>query len=339
MILVTGGTGLAGSHLLLELVRCSGNVRALKRKSSDTGKVRKIFSYYTPDADKLFEKIEWIDGDLLDVGSLEDAMEGIDEIYHSAAMVSFSPGDHHTMLRVNIAGTADLVNLAIEKAVKKFCFVSSVSTLGRNDTEGIVDEETYWKTSRRNSYYSISKYGAEREVWRGIEEGLNAVIVNPSVILGPGFWNGNSSLFRMVWDGLKFHTSGINGYVDVNDVAKIMVRLMNDGIFGQRFILSSENITYRQFFSMVSKHLGKPEPSINVSPWMSHVAWRAEAFRGMIRGRKPEITREIATTAVQKYNFSSEKIKKALDYRFTPVEDSIKEICGLFLKDISANQI
>jgi dihydroflavonol-4-reductase len=335
MILVTGGTGLVGSHLLLELVRSSGKIRALKRKSSDTGRVRKIFSFYTDDADKLFEKIEWMDGDLLDAGSLEDAVEGIDEIYHAAAMVSFSPGDHNTMLRVNIAGTANLVNLALERRVGKFCFVSSVSTLGRNDTDGVVDEETYWKTSRKNSYYSISKYGAEREVWRGMEEGLNAVIVNPSVILGPGFWDGNSSLFRLVWDGLKFYTNGINGYVDVNDVTKIMVRLMNDNIFGQRFILSSENITYRRFFTLVSKHLGKPAPTIKVSPWMSHLAWRAEAFRSMIMGRKPDITREIATTAVQKYNFSNEKIKKTIDFRFMPVEDSIRDICGIFLKEIS----
>ena len=223
MILVTGGTGLLGSHLLLELARSGKNVRALKRKSSNISQVRKVFLYYVQNADELLQNIEWFEGDLLDFGSIEDSLEGVKEIYHAGAVVSFYPSDHKSMLKVNIEGTANLVNLALEKAISKFCYVSSVSTLGRADNLGLTDEETYWKASNKNSQYAISKYGAEREVWRGIEEGLNAVIVNPSVILGPGDWkSGSPAFFSRIGKGLKFYTSGINGFVDVRDVSKAM---------------------------------------------------------------------------------------------------------------------
>src|ERR1035438_7534334 len=194
MIFVTGGTGLLGSHLLCELVRSGKPVRALKRKSSDTSPVRRIFSYYLPDPDASFQKIEWVDADLLDFAAMDDALDGVSEVYHCGAMVSFYPKDHPLMLKVNIEGTANLVNLAFEKKITKFLYVSSVSTLGRNDSSGFSDEETYWKTSVKNTPYSISKYGGEREVWRGMEEGLNAVIFNPSVILGPGLWADRQSV-------------------------------------------------------------------------------------------------------------------------------------------------
>ena len=334
MILVTGGTGLLGSHLLLELARSGKKVRALKRKSSETGQVRKVFSYYVQNADELLRNIEWFEGDLMDFGSIEDAMEGISEIYHAGAVVSFYPSDHKTMLKVNIEGTANLVNLALEKTISKFCYVSSVATLGRADNLGLTDEETYWKGSNTNSQYAISKYGAEREVWRGIEEGLNAVIVNPSVILGPGFWNENSGMFRLVWEGLKYYTQGVNGYVDVRDVVKAMIQLMDSEILGQRFIVSSENVSYQQLFLLMAKYFDKPAPSVNVPPILTHIAWRVEAIRSFIRKTKPEVTKEMATTTSQKYFYSNEKIIKVLDFKFLPVEESIREICGMFMKDV-----
>ncbi|MCX6304564.1 MAG: NAD-dependent epimerase/dehydratase family protein [Bacteroidetes bacterium] len=337
MILLTGGTGLLGSHLLLDLVKSGRKVRAIKRATSNTEMVRRIFSYYVPDPDELAGKIEWVDADLMDFGAIEDALEGVTEIYHAGAVVSFYPKDHKMMLKVNIEGTANLVNLAIENRVSKFCYVSSVATLGRAENNDVSTEETYWVPSKKNSVYGISKYGAEREIWRGMEEGLNAVIINPSVILGPGFWQDNSGLFRLVWEGLKYYTRGVNGYVDARDISRAMVGLMDGNHFGQRFICSADNLTYQDFFALIAKYMGKPAPSVNVPPAMTSVAWRVEAVRAFFTGSKPEVTREMATTTSQVYAYSSEKLCRTLGFRFRPVEESIREICAIYLDEVTRN--
>ncbi|HTX87740.1 MAG TPA: NAD-dependent epimerase/dehydratase family protein [Bacteroidales bacterium] len=336
MILVTGGTGLLGSHLLYELSGTGKMIRATRRPASDTALVRKIFSYYTSDPNSLLKNIEWVEADLMDYPAIEDALEGVTEIYHAGAVVSFFPKDYPQMRKVNINGTANLVNLAMEKGITKFCHVSSVATLGRAENNGIADEETHWQPSRKNSCYSQTKYAGEREVWRAMEEGLPAVIVNPSVILGPGFWNDNSGLFRLVWEGLKYYTTGINGYVDVRDVVQAMIRLMDQEFFGQRFIVSSENLSYRDLFERIAKHLGKPAPTVHVTSLLSGIAWRVEAVRSFIRKAPPEVTRDMAVTSCQCYSYSNEKIKKTLGFDFISAEDSIRETCRLFLQDVSA---
>jgi nucleoside-diphosphate-sugar epimerase len=338
MILVTGGTGLLGSHLLYELTRSGKKIRAVKRETSDTGMTRKIFSYYTAGPDILLNRIQWIDADLLDPGAIEDALDGIEEVYHCGAIVSFFPRDHKAMLAVNIKGTENLVNQSIDKGIRKFCFVSSVSTLGRADHPGLIDEQTHWIPSRKNSVYSVSKYGAEREVWRGMEEGLNAVIIQPSVILGPGFWKGNSGLFRLVWNGLRFYTRGVNGYVDVFDTVRSMTGVMEKELFGKRFIVSSENLTYEELFTLIARHLEKPAPSIHVPPFLSGIAWRVEAIRSFLTGSLPEVTKEMAYTASQKYFYSSEYIRETLGFEFRPVEESIRGICELFRKDVAGDR-
>lgn len=338
MILVTGGTGLLGSHLLLDLTKAGKQVRAIKRHSSNIQLIRKVFSYYVENPDKLMGQIEWVDADLLDFFAIEEALSGVTEIYHAGAIVSFYPKDHKDMLKVNIDGTSNLVNRAIEAKVEKFCYISSVATLGRADNNGLSDEETFWKPSRKNSVYAISKYGAEREIWRAMEEGLNAVIVNPSLILGPGFWEDNSGLFRLVWQGLKYYTRGVNGYVDVRDLSEAMIRLMDRNIFGERFIISAVNLSYEQLFSLMAKHLNRPAPKINVPPLMTKVAWKVEWIRSLLTGSKPEITREMATTTAQIYAYNNKKIIKTLDFEFTPVEKSIQEICEFFLQDQMLNK-
>lgn len=335
MVLVTGGTGLLGSHLLLDLARSGREVRAIKRKTSNTEMVRKVFSYYVSDPDEHAGRIQWVDADLMDYGAIEDAMQGITEVYHAGAVVSFYPKDHQAMLKVNIEGTANLVNQALEQHVGKFCYVSSVATLGRAEHDGVSTEETYWVPSKKNSVYGISKYGAEREIWRGIEEGLNAVIINPSVILGPGFWQDNSGLFRLVWEGLKYYTRGVNGYVDVRDITRAMIGLMEGNHFGQRYICSAENLSYQDFFGLIAKHMNKPAPSVNVPAAMTSIAWRVEAARAFLTGSKPEVTREMATTTAQVYAYSSEKLRKTINIEFRPVGESVREICELYLKDVT----
>jgi len=334
MILVTGGTGLLGSHLLFELSQSGKPLRALKRPSSNTAIVRKVFSYYSTEADLLFKRIEWFDADLKDFSALEEALNGITEVYHCGAVVSFFPKDYSAMMKVNIEGTANLVNLCLGNNIERFLYVSSIATLGRADNDGLTTEETLWKTSAGNTRYSISKYGAEREVWRGMEEGLSAVIVNPSVILGPGFWHANSGLFPLVYKGLKYYPAGINGFVDVRDIVKIMVKLMEQNISRERFIINSENVSYRQLFSWIAHYLNKPAPTTYVSPSLSGVAWRLEMLRSKITRSVPELTRDMALTSSQKYSYSNEKVRNVLGYDFIPVEKSVSEICQKFLEDI-----
>ena len=192
-----------------------------------------------------------------------------------------------------------------------------------------------WRPSSKNAVYSISKYGVEREVWRGMEEGLNAVIICPSVILGPGYWHKNSGFFQQVWEGLRYTTRGVTGYVDVRDVSRIMIGIMDKGIFGERFICSSNNLSYQEFFTLVAKYLNKPSPAINVPPAMTIVAWAAESFRAFITRSRPRITREMAIASSRVDRYSNEKIKKSLDFEFIPIEQSIRDICGSFLKDQS----
>jgi nucleoside-diphosphate-sugar epimerase len=337
MIFVTGGSGLVGSHLLFDLVSSGKQVRALKRKNSSIELTKKIFGYYSNDTEKLLNFIEWIEGDVMDIYSLYDAMQDIDQVYHAAAMVSFHPSDQKEMMKINVDGTANVVNACLYKNVKKICYVSSIATLGRTDNDELVNEETQWKNSKNNSQYSISKYGAEREVWRGTIEGLPAVIVNPSVIIGPGDWKkGSSQLFQKLWDGLKFYTDGVNGYIDVRDVSKAMILLMESDIANSRFILSSENLDYLELFTMISEGLNKKIPSIKANYLLSQFAWRAEKLRSSITGKKPLITKETARTAFHKYYYSNEKIKKALNFEFIPMPQSISDTSKLFLKDISS---
>jgi nucleoside-diphosphate-sugar epimerase len=239
------------------------------------------------------------------------------------------------MMKVNIEGTANLVNLALDRNVAKFCYVSTVATLGRAENDGVCTEDTFWMPSKKNSVYSQSKYGAEREVWRGVAEGLNALIVNPSVILGPGFWDDNSGLFRLVYEGLKYYTRGVNGYVDVRDVSRAMIGLMEQNAFGERFIVSADNLSYEQLFTLMARFLDRPAPSVNVPPEMTQIAWRVEALRCFFTRSKPEVTREMATTTAQIYTYSNEKIRKRLGIEFITPEESIREISRFFLTDIN----
>jgi len=336
MILVTGGTGLLGSHLLHDLTAGGHHVRAIFRARKSIEKVRKVFSYYSEHPDDPFSRIEWMQADLLDFGAMDEALAGIKKVYHAGAVVSFFPQDHRHMLRVNISGTTNLVNLALDRAIEKFLYVSSVATLGRAENDDFSDEETYWKASKKNSVYSTSKYGAEREVWRGMEEGLNAVIVNPSVILGPGFWgDGNSGLFSLVWNGLKYYTRGVNGFVDVRDVSGACISLMESRIARERFILSSENCSYEQIFRWMARYLDKPAPKIHVPPALTGLAWRIEAIRSFLMRTRPEVTREMATTTAQVYTYRNDKIRKYTGMEFIPVEECIKDTCRIFLSDHS----
>ena len=336
MILVTGGTGLVGTHLLYDLTRSGKKVRALKRAGSNVSNVKKVFSYYTDDADELLKNIEWVDADLLDVYALMDAMTGVSYVYHSAAMVSFEPRHQAEMMKINIEGTANMVNAALEKGIKKFCHISSIATLGRAEQGKLIDEETFWKSSPELSNYAVSKYGAEREIWRAAEEGLNTVIVLPALIVGAGNWNQSSSnMFSKAYKGIKFYTNGINGFVDVRDVSALAIKLMESEISNQRFVLSAENTAFKDFFDQVHEALGKEKPKRKAGKMLSAIAWRADKLRCFFSGGTPLITKETIRSANRISRFSNKKIFTAFpDYKFIPIEQSIKDTSKLFLKDI-----
>ena len=319
---------------MLQALAAEGKaVRAIKRPSGDTDMIRKVFKLYSREPEKDFSRIEWVEADLMDIFSLEEAMEGVEEVYHCAALVSFLPGDRKKLLRSNTEGTANLVNAALEKKVRKLCHVSSIAALGRPESmSDLIDENLVWKTSKNNSIYAISKYGAEREVWRGTAEGLDAVIVNPSIILGvAGKRGGSSRILNTVWEGLRFYPPGKNGFVDVRDVVKAMILLMKSDIRNERFILNVDNIEYKKLFELIAGALGKPAPSIKVNQTLARLAWRIEKLRSMVTGIKPLITRETAHTAVQHYEYSNEKIKKELGFEFRPIEETIQHFCQIFM--------
>jgi len=340
MIFVTGGTGLIGSHLLFQLVLAGKKVRALKRQTSDVAKALKTFSYYSEKPDELFRRIEWVNGDILEYFGLEKLLRNVEEVYHCAAVVSFSRQERKSMIHNNVEGTANLVNAALENGVKKFCHVSSVSALGPNLNGYATDELTNWVPSKKMTAYSQSKFFSETEIWRGIEEGLHAVIVNPSIVLGPGNWDsGSSQLFKTVYNGLKFYTKGITGYVDVKDVARAMVLLMDDAHFetckNQRFLLNSENLSYQDVFYRMADALNKPRPKYFASKLMLAVAWRAASMRRMLGRGGPEITRETAAAAGNVTRFDGNKITRTTGFQYLPVFESIAQTAVFLKKDMA----
>jgi len=336
MILVTGSTGLVGSHVLLDLVNSGKKLRALKRRNSNLDNIKKVFSYYSKDVDKLLTKIEFVEGDLLDIFSLEEAMQGVKQIYNCAGFVSFYNKDKDKLRQVNVNGTANLVNAALKTHVKKICHISSVAALGRAENNGTIDENTKWQNSKDNSFYAISKYGAEMEIWRGVHEGIDAIIVNPSIILGSGHWESASSkLFKTIWKKMLFYTSGLNGFVDVRDVSKTMILLMESDIRNESFLINSENVSYKKLFDEIAENLGKPKPSIKANQFISEIAWRLLKAGDVLFNIEPVITKETAKTANNKYYYSNKKVTEALDYKFINIEQSIKDIAKLFLKDFS----
>lgn len=325
MNLVTGSTGLVGSYLLFELTSRGEKVRALIRPGKDPSPVQKLFQTLNalPEQNAL---IEWVEGDITDPYSLLNALENVDKVYHCAALISFDPRKRKEMMHINIEGTANVVNACLQQKVKKLCHVSSIASLGRSEQGGIIDESARWKTSRRNSGYAVSKYGSEREVWRGIEEGLNAVIVNPSVILGvSNQQKATSRLFNSIDKMVPFYTEGVNGYVDVRDVAKSMILLMESPVNGERYVLNAENLSLRELFSLAAGLFNKRPPFISLNRPLLSIAWRAEWIRSKITGSSPLITRENARSAQAKSYYSAEKFIRQFDYKFLPVRKSLED--------------
>lgn len=333
-ILVTGGTGLVGSHLLAKLIVQGNSVRAIHRKNSNLEKVKHVFSYYSADFENLFQKIEWVEGDVIDVPSIEPVFKDITQVYHCAALVSFRKKDEELMRKINIEGTANMVNLSLENKIEKFCFVSSIATLDKKEKKAAIDETCEWNPENNNYDYAISKYGGEMEVWRGSQEGLNVVIVNPGVILGAGFWEHNTGrFFSNGFNNFQYYTIGKTGFVGVQDVVKVMVELMESKLVNQNYILVSENATFQTVMNHIAKALGTNTPTKKVSPLMASIAWRLAGIQAFFTGKQPMITKHSAKAAQQIYTYSSAKMKKDLGFEFEPLVETIQRVGELFLRD------
>lgn len=323
-ILITGATGLVGSAVARLFLKENHTVLALFRPGSDRSLLTDVEN-----------KIEWIEGDVLDIGSLEKAIEDIDFVIHTAAVVSFIPRDRKMMYKVNMEGTANVVNVCLTNKVKKFCHVSSIAALGRPDSRKItpgqdliIDEDQRWEDSPENSEYAKSKHLAELEVWRGIAEGLNAVIVNPTLILGEGDWSKSSTqIFRYVYNEKPFYTEGIANYVDVMDVAQVVYKLVFSEISGERFLLNAGSISYKSLFFNIADSMGKKRPSFKVGSGLAGVIWRVEAVRTWLMGTKPLITKETAQSSARRFRYNSDKIQKAIGFEFQPIEKTIARVC------------
>ena len=339
MIFVTGGTGMVGAHLLYDLCCWGEKVRALKRPGSNIQKTEKIFSYYSSDYKSLLQNIEWVEGDILDKECLYVHLIGIDRIYHAAAMVSFDHKDRQQMLENNSQGTANMVDVALSLKIPRFCHVSSIAAIG-TPPDGIEANEFHpWRNNINHSSYAESKYVSEMEVWRATIDGLNAVIVNPSVILGPGDWksSGSPALFYNVGKGMKFYTKGGTGFVDVKDVTSAMWQLMQDDVWekvkNQRFILNSRNILFRELFSQIAVALKVDPPKYFAGNALLKLAGLFSQIQGLLTGSRPKLTKETIRSANKISYYDGSKICSEIGFSYTPVEYSIRNISEIYLKD------
>lgn len=337
MILVTGGTGLVGSHLLYHLTVKDDKIRAIYRTEDSLEKVKKVFSYYTSQVEAHFSKVEWIQADITEVPSLIPAFINVTHVYHCAAFISFDPKDYREMRKVNIHGTAIIANLAIDKKVKKLCFVSSIAAVGEAANGELISEECEWNKELDHSGYSITKYGAEMEIWRASQENIDVVIVNPGVILGSGFWNeGSGKMFNKINHKLTYYTKGITGFVSVKDVVKSMILLMSSNIKNERFILVSQNKCFKEIFDLIADNLGKNRPNKEVKRWQTEILWRISWLISFFTKKTPLLSKYSAKAAHNKSFYSSEKLVKSVDFTFTLIEKSINEIATDFLSDQEA---
>jgi len=317
MILITGATGFLGAELAKLLVSTGARIRCTKRASSKIPPLLQPFR----------QQIEWVDADMLDIFALENALNGVTQVYHCAAWVSLKQADKEPMISTNVTGTANLVNLCAAMGIR-MVHVSSIAAIGIAKPGELINEEHHLEQSAENDGYAISKLESEMEVWRGIAEGLDAVIVNPSLILGASTGTtGTGALFETVRKGLKFYTGGSGGFVDAEDVAKCMVALMNSDITAERYIISAENYTYKAITTEIAQCFGTKPPSKLAKPWMMGLAWRGAAIIAALTGKAPSIDKTSALAASQIRAFDNSKIKQAIGIEFKPVSKTITEVC------------
>jgi dihydroflavonol-4-reductase len=338
-VFVTGGTGLLGSHLICRLILQGYRVRAIHRNTSNRGIIRKVADYYGGIPEELFFLIEWIECDLDNFDLLLKAMEGTGFVYHCAATVSFESPDRENIIKNNVRGTINVVRACILMKSEKLCYVSSTAALGASDGDFMVNEGKKWNEFASHSAYGLSKHLSEEEIWKGIEKGLRTVIVNPSIILGPGDWKRSSTaLFSNIEKGMIFYTNGMTGYVDVNDVARAMITLTESSTDGERFIINSENLSYGKLFRIIARNLGVRQPFIRVPKIMSYIAGPLIDIYEKLTGKKSPLTKEMVSAAWSRISFDNSKIISRTGMEFTPIEKSVRYIADIYNSEKKRNE-
>ncbi|MCB4798461.1 NAD-dependent epimerase/dehydratase family protein [Neotamlana laminarinivorans] len=334
MILVTGGTGLVGAHLLFKLVNENKNVRAIYRNKNKFKNTKAVFSCYTDNVDAVFNKIEWVEANILDIPALTEAYKNVKFVYHCAAFVSFEPNKYYALKKSNIEGTSNMVNLALANNIEKFCYVSSIATLGDELKNKKITEDSIYNPEADNSVYAITKYGGEMEVWRATQEGLNAVIVNSGLVIGPGIWHyGTGSFFKRAKKGISYYTSGTVGIVAVTDVVSVMIKLMESKISKERYILVAENWTYKNFLITLAKAVQAKPPKKVAKPWLLNMLWRLDWLLTKFTGKRRQLTKHLVQSLTTETFYSSNKIKKALNYEFKAINETITSVGNAYVKD------
>lgn len=319
-VLVTGGTGLVGAYLLRYLLQKGYAVRALRRTTSNMALVRAIQ-----------DQIEWLEGDILDVPFLERALEDMDQVYHSAALISFDPRQVKAMFETNITGTANIANSALREGVDKFVYISSIAAIGRREYQPHIDERLQWENSKENSNYAISKFKAENEVWRAYQEGLPIAIINPSNIIGAGIWSSSScQVIDRAAKGLRYYPAGSTGFVDVRDVALAAIAVMESDIEGERYIVSGENRSYKNLFATLSKALDLAPPQHLIPTWLLKGVAPLETLRSRLTNTAPLLTREVIRNVQSTYYYHNDKIVRDLDFAFRPLDESLQETAAAY---------
>ncbi len=330
MILVTGGTGLIGSHLLFHLAKNGERARANYRTRESLDKVAKVFGYYTDSPSTLMDKIEWVQADITDIGQMQKLFEDIKKVYHCAALISFDPKDQKALEKINVEGTANMVNLSLKHGVEKFCHLSSIAAIGPSLKDKEATEENEWNDVNISDY-GLTKRDAELEVWRGSQEGLSVVILNPGVVIGPGFWkSGSGSFFSYAAKGKKHFIPGGTGFVSVHDVVEAMVLTMESAIKNEQFVLVAQNLTYGQFFQKIASGLGVEPPSKKISFFILEWLWRLDWLRSKLFGKRRRLTKVVARGLRHREIYSSGKFKKTLDFKFGDLDKAILFCCSKF---------
>jgi len=333
MILVTGGTGLLGSHLLLILVEAGHSVRAIHRKKSDLIRVEKVFGYYRKDGTELFNSIAWIVADINDIPALEIAFKNITHVYHAAALISFDPGDYKKLQKINAEGTANIVNLCIANNVQKLCYASTIGAIGRSIDGSTANEETPWTPLEAN-VYGLSKHAAEIEVWRGSQEGLPVVMVNPGVIVGPGFWDsGSGALFTTARKTYGFYPPGGTGFISVHDVVAMMIELMESPIKNERYIAVAENWTYQKILTEITQELGIKAPTKELKFWQLEIGRWLDGLKNLFLKSGRSITKSHIRSLKNRPIFDNQKIKDELGFEFRSVKNEIRFCCKKFREE------
>lgn len=334
-VFVTGASGLLGSHILIEFSQSADIVYALFRSENSKQLTEKVFEFYGKSS--FYQKVVWVKGDLSDFNLLLQITKNVNLVIHSAALVSFEKGDRRELYKANVEGTRKLLRAVGNSTVEKFVFISSVATIRNKNVEGQFVEDGVVMGGRSWSDYACSKTEAEEMVIAARKKGLNTVIVNPGVILGPGNINSSSTaIFKTVKEGLKFYTSGINGVVDVRDVVMSIQLLLEKEKTESRYVCVAENIAFKKLFTIIANEFGVSPPSLKASPLLLKIACTIELIISSVLNRKPRITKENTSAAFTKMEFSSSQLVNDIGIDFRSVEEAVKNTVG-FLKSHPRN--